>query len=171
MKINLLLVCILCFVFSIQAQNKNTYKITRSNMGSGGSSQKIATSKGNYIVSQSIGQSSVIGTSNKNGYYLRHGYQQPVSKIKVVDEVFKNNDLLATIYPNPFEESVSISFNEDMERDIDVLVFDLSGKLIFSNKYAPSKNIQLQLDNISSGSYLLKVLSNNRRFNVKLIKK
>ncbi|MDP5158768.1 MAG: T9SS type A sorting domain-containing protein [Flaviramulus sp.] len=171
MKINLLLVCILCFVFSIQAQNKNTYKIIRSNMGAGGSSQKIATSKGNYTVSQSIGQSSVIGTSNKNGYYLRQGYQQPLNKINVSQDGFNNNNLNAIVYPNPFEQSVSISFNEAIENDISILVFDVGGKLIFSKTYQPLKYIFLNLEDLSSGSYLLKVSSNNKIFNSKLIKK
>jgi hypothetical protein len=171
MKTNLLLLFILCFVFSIQAQNSKSYSILRSNLGSSGSSKVVFTSRGKYIISQSIGQASVIGTSYNNGYYLRQGYQQPSNKIKVVNEGFDSNDLFATVYPNPFEQSVSISFEEDIKKDISLLVFDIAGKLVFSKIYEPSKYIQLNLSDISSGSYLLKISSNNKLFNTKLIKK
>ena len=171
MKAKLLFVFIFCFVFSIKAQSSKSYSIVRSNLGISGSSKIITTSKGKYTVSQSIGQSSVIGTYTNNGYYLRQGYQQPIDKIKVEKADFANNDLSATVYPNPFEQSVSISFTEDMESEISVLVFNVAGKLIFSKKYLPSKIIDLNLNQISNGSYLLKVRSNNKLFNAKLIKK
>jgi len=105
MKKYLLLLLIL--VFSIQAQDSNEskpYAIVRSNLGSSGSSHVITTSKGKYSISQSIGQSSVIGTHFSNGYYLRQGYQQPLNKISVIKEL--NGSLNALVFPNPFEESV-----------------------------------------------------------------
>jgi hypothetical protein len=169
MKTHLHIVFIFCFVFSIQAQNSKTYSIIRSNLGTSGSSKVITTNKGKYSVSQSIGQSSVIGTSSNNGYYLRQGYQQPLNSVKVIS-LSKNNDLTATVYPNPFDESVSISFNEDIENDIAVSVFDIAGKLIYIQKFSPAQRIELNLNDISSGSYLLKVLSSKKRFNAKLIK-
>ena len=130
----------------------------------------VITSNGKYSVSQSIGQLSVIGTYSNKGFYLRQGYQQPLNKIKV-SSVSQNNDLTATIYPNPFKQSISISFGNNMKNEISVLVFDISGKMIYSKKFQPSQRIQLDFDDISSGSYLLKVLSNNKLFNAKLIKK
>lgn len=172
MKILLSIAFIFCFVFTIQAQNADSksYSIIRSNLGSGGSSKVVTTNNGKYSVSQSIGQLSVIGTYSKKGYYLRQGYQQPLYKIKV-SSVSQKNDLTATIYPNPFKQSVSISFSNTMKNKISVLVFDITGKMIYSKKFKPSQRIQLDFDAISSGSYLLKVLSNNKLFNAKLIKK
>lgn len=160
----------LCVAFPMKAQNSKAYSILRSNLGISGSSKAVSTSKGTYSISQSIGQSSVIGTSFSNGYYLRQGYQQPINKIKVSDEKFKHSDLSAIVFPNPFQQSVYISFDENIEQDISVLVFDVAGKLMFSKKFTPSQRIQINLDSMSSGSYLLKVISNNKLFNAKLIK-
>ena len=170
MKTYLHIVFIFCFVFTIQGQNSKAYSIMRSNLGASGSSKEVTTNNGKYSVSQSIGQASVIGTSSNNGYYLRQGYQQPLNKIKVTP-LTKNNNLRATIYPNPFEQFISVAFDEDIENDISVLVFDIAGKQVYSRTYKPSQRIDLNFGNISSGTYLLKVLSNNKLFNAKLIKK
>lgn len=164
---------VLCFAFSVEAQNSTesrAYSIIRSNFGASGSSHTIVTKKGTYSVSQSIGQTSVIGTHSNNGYYLRQGYQQPSSGIKVSPSL-KNNDLSATVYPNPFEQSVSIAFSQSMKNNISVMVFNLKGKLIYSKEYNPSQQIQIHFDALSSGTYLLKVVSNNKLFHSKLIKK
>ena len=162
----------ICFVFSMKAQQRvdsNSYRIMRSNIGAGGSSKTMSTSKGQYVISQSIGQSSIIGTYSNNGYYLRQGYQQPPSNIKVVKKS-STNDLFATVHPNPFGQSVSISFTESITKTISVSVYDISGKLIYSKEFPPSKNIDLDLKHISNGSYLLKAISNGKLFNAKLIK-
>jgi hypothetical protein len=162
----------------ISAQDKTTSssksetpRIVRSNLGMSGSTNNIVTKKGTYNVSQSIGQSSVIGTSFNNGYYLRQGYQQPINNISVIQDFDSNNDLIAKIYPNPFEQSVSISFSETVKEDIDVTVFDAIGKQVYSKKFTPAQFIQLQLESISSGTYFLKATSNNKQFNAKLLKK
>lgn len=176
MKVYLLILFTCCFVFLAKAQNNNvlsnqskSYKLLRSNIGIAGSSKTIATSNGNYKISQSIGQSSVIGTNYNKGYYLRQGYQQPSSNIEIIKE-YNSHNLKATIYPNPFEKSVSISFNETIDSELSFLIYDISGKVIYSRKFNASQYIELNLSNISQGTYLLKVLSKNKIFNTKLIK-
>ena len=175
MKTNLYIAFLFCFALSVQAQDTATnleggsHIIIRSNLGVGGASNTVTANGKTYSVSHSIGQSSVIGTHYKKGYYLRQGYQQPLNKIKVVKE-FDNNNLSAKIYPNPFEEFISISFSQDMKNDISVLVFDVNGKLVYSRKFEPAQKIQLNLEGISSGNYILKALSNGKSFNAKLIK-
>lgn len=177
MKTHILVLFLLCFVVSTQAQNgksdsnkSKSYRILSSNVGTSGSSNTVTTAKGTYYVSQSIGQGSVIGASYNNGYYLVQGYQQATNKIKVVKDFKSTNDLAATVYPNPFEQSVSISFSDTVEKDISVQVFDVSGKLIYSKTFIPAQSIKLNLDAISSGTYLLKASSNKKLFSAKILK-
>ncbi|TBN04851.1 T9SS type A sorting domain-containing protein [Hyunsoonleella flava] len=144
------------------------YKIIRSNVGVGGSSKTFQTSKGTYVVSQSIGQSSVIGTSINNGYYLRQGFQQPHERIKVTKSTYSS--LRAIVYPNPFDYNIQISFNESISKDINIEVYNVLGKLVYSKSFSPSRKIQINLENLSSGSYTLKAISNGKLFNSKLIK-
>jgi Secretion system C-terminal sorting domain len=159
------------------AQNTNTssnntesYLIIRSSIGLSGSSNTITTNNGRYIVSQSIGQSSVIGTHSNNGYILRQGYQQP-SILSVIPQSLDDKNLKASIYPNPFQQIVTISFSELMIDDVSIIVFDINGRLILSQKHPPSQLIKLSFNEISSGNYLIKISSNGKQFSAKLIKR
>ena len=169
MKKILYILISLCFVQLIQAQENSEYRIIRSNLGSSGSSQSVVTSKGTYKISQSVGQASVIGTYSSNGYILRQGYQQPANKIKVSAE---NPDysLNAKVYPNPFSQKLTITFSTEMQKDTSILMYDVSGKVIYNQNFTPTQDIEVQLQDIASGAYFLKVTSGNKHFNTKLIK-
>ncbi len=171
MKKLVFIILIFSIAFSIEAQNTKGYAVIRSNLGTSGSSKVITTKNGKYSISQSVGQSSVIGTYTSNGYTLRQGYQQPLNKIKVVNETFKNNNLAATVHPNPFEQSVFVSFTEAIEQDILVSVFDVSGKQIYFRTFGPSQRLELNLKDLPVGTYLLKAMSDGKLLNSKLIKK
>ena len=161
----------LLFVYSIvYSQDDNSYTISRSTISMGGSSKMISANNSTYNISQSIGQSSVIGTSSSDGYTLRQGYQQPsIYAIKIQES--KDDLLKAAIYPNPFQQSIFISFSEHISNDIRVLLFDVSGSLIFSQKYPPTQLIRLSLSNIANGSYIINVISSTKKISTKLIKR
>lgn len=162
---------LLVFVGCIQlsfAQANSQYRIISSNLGSSGSSKTLQTSNGNYKVSQSIGQSSVIGTHYSNGYYLRQGYQQPLTKPKSVEDY--SFDLKAKIFPNPFENALIITFNSPILKDISVIIFDINSKIIFNREFLPAQRLELQIDDVANGTYFLRVTSGNHHFNTKLIK-
>ncbi len=168
MKAFLPILVLFCFTQVCLAQTNSSYRILSSNLGSSGSSQTIATTQGTYNVSQSIGQSSVIGTHRNSNYVLRQGYQQPLFNISIVAEVDYN--LEAKVYPNPFSQQVTIDFTSPIKNDIMVLLNDVTGKLIYSNNFSAAQKIDLQFNNIQSGAYFLKVVSGSKHFNSKLIK-
>lgn len=149
--------------------NSYAYTIIRTSTGMGGSSKTIVTPKGNYIVSQSIGQSSVIGTSRNTEFVLRQGYQQPSIKMNSSSGNF-NDKLKAKIYPNPFDKSVYISFSERITNEFKIFLFDVKGSLIYTQKFAPSQFVNLELGDYSKGAYILLVEYNGISFRSKLIK-
>ena len=160
---------ILTFLLSqVYGQDNSGYRIIRSNLGSGGSSQTIQTSNGNYKVSQSIGQSSVIGTYSHNGYVLRQGYQQPISEKRVIREL--NSKLDAKVYPNPFNQYITISFSDSVSEAIEVSIFNVEGRAILNKEFLPSQKVEIQIQDIASGVYFLKVTSGLKHFDTKLIK-
>ncbi len=168
MKTFIYTLLLLSFIQEFQAQNNSGYRIIRSNLGSSGSSLNVETSKGTFNVSQSIGQSSVIGTHSSNGYYLRQGYQQPMTdKIVIKDVDYK---LKAKVYPNPFINAVVITFSDTILKDITVMIFNMNGKTIHNQEFLPLQEIEIKIDDIESGIYLLKVISGHKHFNTKLIK-
>jgi len=145
------------------------YTIIRSTTGVSGFSKTILTSKWSYIVNQSIGQSSVIGTFDKNGYTIRQGFQQPFLSARIVQPLPENN-LKATIYPNPFRQSINVSFDDPITKDLFVIISDIMGRIIFSQKLPASQLINLPLDYIPNGIYVLKITAENKQFIANLIK-
>jgi hypothetical protein len=177
MKTHILIFFLISFIANCIGQNEhsgadksNTIGILNASLGVSGSSKRFTTNKGGFYVSQSVGQGSVIGTSYKKGYYLVQGYQNATGKIQVFKTFGSANDLEGKVYPNPFEESISILFNKTVKQDIFVQVFNLTGKLVYSKTFLPAQSINLNLDAISSGTYLLKAISNNKLFSVKILK-
>lgn len=151
------------------ANNKTIYAISRSTLGLGGSSKVITTPNGTYYISQSIGQTSVIGTKINRNYTILQGYQLSSIKVSMIENV--ENDLKATIYPNPFEESISISFDMLIKNEIVIHIFDMTGREIFSKKYPPNQILTIPLNYISSGIYRLLVTADNLRFVASILKK
>ena len=148
MKTILYILLLFCFMQEYQAQNNSGYRIIRSNLGSSGSSQTIETSKGTYKVNQSIGQSSVIGTHSRNGYYLRQGYQQPMTDKVIIKET--NTNLKAKVHPNPFKEMVVITFSDAIYKDLSVMVYDMNGKTIHTQEFLPLQEIELKINDVEA---------------------
>lgn len=166
---------LICSVLSIQAQNdeftftnSEPYKILNSTIGISGSSNTVANSKGNYIVSQSIGQASVIGTFSENGFTLRQGYQQPPESFK--KGTFNNTALNTKVYPNPFKELITITFDEAIHTDVQVSLFDISGRRLYLKIFKSAQVLQISLFPDSNGIYFLNISANQKKFSTKLIK-
>jgi hypothetical protein len=138
-------------------------------LGLGGSSKIIKTSNGTYYISQSIGQTSVIGTKINRNYTILQGYQLSSIKVSMIENV--ENDLKATIYPNPFDESINISFESLIKNEVVIHIFDMTGREIVSKKYAPNQILTIPLNYISSGIYRLLVITDNLRFVASILKK
>ncbi|MCK5702189.1 MAG: T9SS type A sorting domain-containing protein [Cyclobacteriaceae bacterium] len=143
--------------------------VVRSTVGTGGSSQTVTSNNKSYFVSQSIGQASVIGTSTKNGYTIRQGFQQPPHTF-IVGTLNELSDLKATIFPNPFQQSVYITFMDLIEDDVSVILHDISGRLILKETFAASQLITLTLENIAIGDYILNVISGKKHLTTSIIK-
>ena len=173
MKQKLLFVIALCLVFVsqlTQAQNSSKDYLVRATMGTSGSSENVTANNKQYVVQQSIGQGSVIGTFEGSAYPVRQGFIQPNLMAKIVDLAVPLN-LEATVYPNPFVESVSISFTEQIIGEVEVAVFDMVGRLVFSKSYTANQVVTAQFNPLPGANYILKVTANNKQFINKILKK
>ena len=161
---------LLLFFIQLKAQESTNENLVRSTTGVSGSSVKITPSNNIYIVQQSIGQTSAIGTFSDANFVLRQGFIQPNVLSKIID---KNVPLIlsATVYPNPFVKDISILYNEKVEGDITVSVYDMLGRLLFLKSYDDHKNINIILQELSAAHYILKVKTNNRQLITKIVKK
>jgi len=183
MKQKLLFVSVFFLLFVSefsQAQNASSGYLLRATTGVAGSSENISVNNKSYLVQQSIGQASAIGTFYDSDYIVRQGFIQPNVLAKIRDSDIPLSleaivyptplSLEAIVYPNPFIQSITISFTENISGKVNVVVFDLYGQHIFSKSYRASQEIKVQFGNLSVANYILKVTANNKQFIKKLIK-
>ena len=80
-------------------------------------------------------------------------------------------DLAPTVYPNPAQNNLFISTDGLDVENLPVKIFDLTGKLIFYESY-PMKDNQLKIDisNLSNGFFILKIVTNQKTYNYKIVK-
>jgi hypothetical protein len=155
--------------FTKAQETKSTY-LVRSTTGISGSSENIIVNTKNYIVQQSIGQTSTIGTFHNYGYTIRQGFIQPSALAKIAD-VLNPINLEVSFYPNPFEEIASLVFTEKIFGNVEITVYNELGSLVFSKTFKADQKVKLDFNNLSLASYILKVTANNKQFIKKIIKK
>jgi len=177
MHIKLILIALYCsFILTGLAQqgispdaNRKPQYLIRSTLGSSGQSKILTTDKGIYLVSQSVGQASVIGTFYKNKYTIRQGFQQPLISAQII-ELPENIKLRGTVYPNPFNLSVNVLFEELINDELSVKIYNLSGGILHDKIYPKAQSLSIPLDFLLSGNYLLKITTENKRLLSKIIK-
>ena len=84
-------------------------------------------------------------------------------------------DINFSLFPNPSSGDVFLTLSEDFIRDIDISVYDLTGKLIINNKvkyYTPFHlidNKSANGKNLDPGLYIVRVQSGSKLTSKKLI--
>ena len=74
------------------------------------------------------------------------------------------------VFPNPFSNELTLSFNADDQKDMRITVCDLTGKQIENRVITSEKQIRFNTDNWKKGLYFVRVTDNNHSFTVKIIK-
>lgn len=162
------LICFCC-VFQQHVLSQSS-SIIRSTTGASGASEIVVSEDKTYVVQQSVGQPSVIGTHDNSNYIFRQGFIQPnvLAQIKEKDIPLS---LELRVYPNPFETQISLAFKEAVKSKIDVTVYDVIGRQVDVSSYQPNVYVAVRLGKLPSGEYILKVVANNKQFITKIIKK
>ena len=163
-----LLICFCC-VFQQHVLSQSNV-LVRSTTGASGASKEITNGDQTYIIEQSIGQPSVIGTIYNGNYILRQGFIQPDILAKIVDKSVPLN-LQMRVYPNPFAQQITLDFNEVVKDKVDVEIFNILGSQVFKSSYQSNQQITVKLDKLSSGEYFFKAIANHKQFLTKIIKR
>ncbi|MGE5943859.1 MAG: T9SS type A sorting domain-containing protein [Flavobacteriales bacterium] len=163
----LLIVCFCCFY---QQQVSSQSNLVRSTTGASGVSKEITNGRNTYLIQQSVGQPSVIGTVGQGDYIFRQGFIQPDVLSKIMEKDIPLN-LQLSVFPNPFVEQISLVFNENIQGDIQITVFNILGAQMYSKSYQSNQQVDMLLSWLSSGEYILKTIANKKQFISKIIKK
>lgn len=155
--------------FNKSGNQNESYAIIRSTLGVSGTAVTLTSGDQIYFIDQSIGQESVIGTFNNDEYILRQGYQQPNIKSQIVP-IPLESELKATIYPNPFKQSVNISFEELITGNIQISIVNIMGKSYLTQEFPGSQIINLPLQHFPKGIYVVKVNAINKQFTARITK-
>ncbi|MFH4964178.1 T9SS type A sorting domain-containing protein [Gaetbulibacter sp. M235] len=84
----------------------------------------------------------------------------------------KLNNVDFTVFPNPTKNTVELKFNKSLSDVINVRIYDIQGKLILNKTRKLQKNsVNLDVSNLKSGLYFLKIIEDDYEVIKKLIKK
>ena len=114
-----------------------------------------------------IGQQSVAGTSS-NGYIVQQGFQQS-NWSKIVEQ--NTISVVTTVFPNPFVTDINFSFSTSPGNKIEVVVFDVLGRLVYTETAIHQNNVlTLNLSRLPNALYLVKLASEKFVYSAKIIK-
>jgi hypothetical protein len=84
-----------------------------------------------------------------------------------------NNDNML-LYPNPSVSECNVIFDLSKNGDINIGVYNLSGRLMlnkeYKNRVSGGQNIELNIDSLSRGTYIIQMTSGSQKLTKKLLK-
>ncbi len=163
-----LLICFGCFV--LQSARSQTSNVVNQTISIAGSTESVTANGNTYTVQQTIGQSGVIGTFSSGDNTVRQGFIQP----NVMDAVLSNKvpiTLESQIFPNPFQNSISVTLKNNIEEKITVKLYDVLGRQVFNKNYWNNQQFNVDLHHLSSGRYIINVITAQKQFVGKIVKK
>jgi hypothetical protein len=135
-------------------------------LSSQGTSKNL--SNGMYV-SQSIGQQSVIGNNTIGGYTYGQGFQQSTWSKYITTS--SNTSITTITYPNPFVSTVNFQFSQAINDNITVSIFDIRGRLVYNEeKKAAGTILTIELPNMASSNYLVRLSSSNYTYFTQILK-
>lgn len=107
-------------------------------------------------------------------YFGFNAYSEADQNLLLLDDITIYNELgkedftrdAFTFYPNPVKDVLNLSYTQDITN---VEVYNLLGQKVFENKLN-ANSTQVDMSNLSSGSYLVKVTSNSITNTIKVLK-
>jgi hypothetical protein len=90
--------------------------------------------------------------ASESFYYIAEG------TTAIVEKVTEN----VNVYPNPFSDKFTVKLEK--VQDYQIHVMDMSGKALYTNSFANTNAINLDLGHLASGQYILKIVSETSSF-------
>jgi hypothetical protein len=156
----------LLFIFLVFFTGAKAQELHHQMLSSQGTSKTLPNG---IFVSQTIGQQSVIGNYTKDGKTYGQGYQQSVWSKYI--SANSNNAITTVTYPNPFISTINFQFSQPVQVPISVSVFDIRGRLIYTQEKQASGNIlTIDLPNLASSNYLVRLSTPNYTYYTQILK-
>ena len=133
-------------------------------------SQGFTTTIGKgIVVSQSVGQSSVIGTYKSGKLIIGQGYIQSIGLAKNSSSAIRPVSMVQ--YPNPVLDLANFQFSSSIGTIANLYLFDSRGRLVYSKEVELTQNnFTIDLSIVSEGVYFAKIETSHYTFSTKIIK-
>jgi hypothetical protein len=119
----------------------------------------------------SIAEMVDVATYNTGSNFVTTGLLQPLEE-KLSVHLLPNNNTSVIIYPNPFTSIINLNIKSDKMQDIQIVIKNMLGQLVYQQAYALMSNndvVQINLNQLSVGPYVIEV--NNLNHNLLLTEK
>jgi hypothetical protein len=97
---------------------------------------------------------------------VSNAYRFTVGDVLGIEDVENAEQLM--VFPNPAEDVVNITAPTNVNK---VEVFSLDGKMVKGNNVVGSTNVKLNVEDLESGIYVLKVYADRQTHVARIIKK
>jgi hypothetical protein len=164
-------ILLLIFVSLVQFQsttiNAQSLVNLRSTLSLGGDSRQYTNQGHQYIIQQSIGQASVIDSYQANGIIIHQGFIQPFKGLSIRNT---HKKLDSSISPNPFTNNITIKFSEKITEVLNISIYNLQGITIHCSTHKETQELQITLNDLTAGFYIIRVSTGSRFFVTRIIK-
>ncbi|MFM1828087.1 MAG: Secretion system C-terminal sorting domain [Bacteroidota bacterium] len=119
----------------------------------------------------SIAEMVDVATYNTGSNFVTTGLLQPLEE-KLSVHLLPNSNTSVSIYPNPFTSIINLNIKSDDIQDIQIIVKNMLGQLVYQQAYTLMSNndvVQINLNQLSVGPYVIEV--NNTNHNLLLTEK
>ncbi len=82
----------------------------------------------------------------------------------------RNSSLSFSIYPNPASDNLNLNFGSPVEK-ADISIFDIQGRQVIFKSFADSNSGYIDIRNLKSGVYVLRILNGTQISNARFVKK
>ena len=160
MKIQLTLLILL---ITLSASSQRLMSSTLSSFGGSTSTQGI-------YLSYTAGQEGRVDANKKDNLALQQGFEKNI--FSFAKKITLSNKIEFELFPNPTRSEFTIQTNLKVEDYLDLTIYSLAGKLLYTNQYQKYNSIQVSLPlSLASGTYLIKLSTPSGKLgNSRLIK-
>jgi hypothetical protein len=118
-----------------------------------------------YLVQQNFGFSTVIPTKQHTAYTVSRGFLFP--QTSAVPTAFK--EFKFSLYPNPFSTHINIDFNSPVSGDLQLHLYDLSGRLVWHKQRSAKQQQRIPIEGLPLGAYLMRFTLDGTPLSIQLL--
>ena len=121
--------------------------------------------KGSFVVQHSVGFMGAMSTQEHSKQMVTRGFLLPQANpvVEVVDQ------LEWSLYPVPFTTHLNIDFSAPVSGDMHVILFDVTGQLVFEQTYTAQQKQEIYIGHLAQGEYLIQVALKNQTFSSQIL--